>query len=295
MEVHLPVDRRRQRSTGPRRAASMLATAALGCVVAGGCAAVLGIEDDVEVIQPSGDGSGGDSSGTGASSSDGGSAGAVACTSPAECAGAEIDCSVRTCIDGACGLEAKPAGSPCGVGLACNSAGQCACDDSDPTACGASTACQTKACVDGVCETTKARDGIGCDTCKQCAQGQCVVVADGTDPGGDCGKCASCQLGACVNTPAGQPDPALTCPGLASACNGNGQCQCDDDTQNGGETGVDCGAVCSIPCPMGTGCSVGPDCASKCCNAQKLCGSCEAGCTCSAPDLVCHAGGVCGD
>jgi hypothetical protein len=353
MEVHVRVDRRRQRSTASGRAASLLAIAALGCVVAGGCAAVLGIDDDVEVIQPSGSGgSGAGSPGAGASSGSGGSGGAVGCIAPAECPGAELGCSVRTCIEGVCGLDDKRGGtlapqqtpgdckrndcdgagnvievldpndfeddgedctmdscqrgepvhvnlnegSACGVGLACDGNGKCTCSEAEPTACGVSTTCQTKACVDSVCTTTNQRDGLSCDTCKQCAQGQCVVALDGTDPADDCGECAACELGVCVNTPAGQTDPDLMCPGLASACNGAGKCQCDDDIQNGGETGVDCGsAACQIACPVGAGCQFGLDCGTKCCNTQNVCGSCDSGCTCKAPDAVCHAGGVCGD
>jgi hypothetical protein len=349
MEVPVRADRRRQRSNDPGRAASLLAMATLGCVVAGGCAAVLGIEDDVEVIQPSGSGgSGAGSPGAGAGSSGGG----AACSVAGECPGAELGCSVRTCTDGVCGLEHKSAGTPaaqqtpgdckrndcdgagnvievddngdieddgedcttdacrggepvhgpvvpgapCGDGLTCNDQGQCTCDAGNPAACGQSTTCQAKDCVDGTCTTTNARNGLSCGTCMQCTQGQCVAALDGTDPGDDCGECGECQLGACVNTPAGQPDPALLCPGLGSVCNGNGKCQCDDGMQNGGETGVDCGSTaCQIQCPIGSGCQFGLDCATKCCNAQNVCGSCDSGCTCKAPDAVCHAGGVCGD
>jgi hypothetical protein len=205
------------------------------------------------------------------------------------------ECTNDLCRGGETQHVAAIPGAPCGNGQSCNSAGQCACDELDRNACGDSTTCQTKACVRGVCKTTHTPDGASCGSCQQCAQGQCVAVADGTDPADDCGICASCQGGACQNTPAGQSDVDYACAGLVSACNGNGQCQCDDDAQNGGETGVDCGAVCSIPCPIGSGCSVGLDCATKCCNAQKVCGSCEAGCGCVAPNLKCHAGGVCGD
>lgn len=332
----------------------MLASGALAGILAGGCAAVLGIDDDVEVIEPSASGASGGAGGQASTATVGGSGtgGTVTCGSPGECPGAELPCSVRTCLEGVCGLEPKPAGplplqtpgdckrndcdgtgnlveapddadapddgedcttdgcesgtpthvpvvqgAPCGQGLACNESGQCTCTGGDPTICGVSTACQTRACTGGVCVTTNEPNGTACgDHCQVCAQGACVPVPDGTDPNGDCGLCQQCQGGGCQPIPSGQSDLDFACPGMSAACNGNGQCMCDDDVENGGETGVDCGyTACGIQCPVGQGCDFGVDCATKCCNTSKVCGTCGVDCTCSAPDVVCKVGGVCGD
>lgn len=130
------------------------------------------------------------------------------------------------------------------------------CGGNDCMACGPGKACKvatdcTTNCVGDVCAEPTCTDG------KQ----------NGTESDEDCGascptKCASGKK--CNN---GADCASALCDSTSGLCvDGN----CNDNQQNGSETGEDCGGTCPTKCPDGTGCKVGGDCDSKVCDPQSL-------------------------
>ena len=126
----------------------------------------------------------------------------------------------------------------------------------------AATTCAFPRCVNDHCEITFApprtlcaeTDGNVCDGAGQCVE--CVDV-------GDC------------------PNPAAT------ACT-NQYCiatGCDSNTQDGGETDVDCGGPCA-PCFNGQGCLAHTDCTSGFCNGT-TCSPCNDHADCTG-ERYCH-------
>jgi hypothetical protein len=149
--------------------------------------------------------------------------------------------------------------------------------------CASAQECASGFCSDGVCCDESCDPSDPANLCKACnvpgQEGQCVAVADGTDPRDQC-----------------PTDPATSC-GHDGQCNGNGQCRL-----------YTAGTVCGTP-----SCSNGVETYAPACDGQGQCGSPEtASCypyicadatrcatTCSsmaqcATGIVCDANGSCG-
>ena len=107
-------------------------------------------------------------------------------------------------------------------------------------------------CLDFACQTPLCKDGI----------------QDGGETWIDCG-------GTCNGCPDGKPCDADTpthsdCASLV--CGSDGTCaqpSCNDNVQNGAETGLNCGGGSCGKCPDGLGCKLADDCSSGVCNQNK--------------------------
>lgn len=253
------------------------------------------------------------------------------CSSPLLCSPTTRVCTEISCADGQqngneilvdCGGGTCPG---CPLGTACVNGSDCASAICALGACRASPLCEddeqngTETDVDcggpdPGCQ--RCADGATCSVdgdCARddCAQGICISCQDSVQNGGesdvDCGGanpgCARCALGR---------DCALDRDCQSGNCSG-GVCvafSCDDNQQNGNETGVDCGgngAGCAR-CPDGSGCRAGADCASGLCSGN-VCVSCDddtrngvesdvdcggaGSCARCAPGLRCTADGDC--
>jgi hypothetical protein len=223
-----------------------------------------------------------------------------------------VDCGGGTCpgcpSGTACGAAADCASNICALGV-CRAAPLC--EDDEQNAAETDVDCGGP---DPGCE--RCADGASCaadSDCARndCAQGVCISCQDTVRNGGetdvDCGganlTCRRCGL---------NQDCALDRDCQSGNCNA-GVCvsfSCDDDEQNGNETGVDCGGngVGCGPCPDGSGCRGAGDCASGLCSAN-VCVSCDDdtrngtetdvdcgganACARCAPGLACSADGDC--
>ncbi|WP_438022855.1 hypothetical protein [Sorangium sp. So ce233] len=136
---------------------------AAGLALSPACTALLGGDKDYyEVV--GGGGAGGDGgAGSGAAGGGGAGGGPVeTCTSADECPEGDA-CQIRTCDDGACGLEPADAGTPCGGSGSCEG-GACVCPSGEAYCAGA--------CVDT--ET----DPLHCGACDHdCQGGDCEASA----------------------------------------------------------------------------------------------------------------------
>jgi hypothetical protein len=163
---------------------------------------------------------------------------------------AAAEAAAPTCTDGVqngqetdtdCGGAICDAqGRTCGTGQKCLTAFDCT-----NRICGANFICPAPSCHDG--------------------------VSNGGETGVDCGNAIATGCPAC---PAGQPCAiSADCQSLHCA---NGACAsatCSDGIQSGGESDVDCGAVCPFKtCASGKHCFANADCASGVCLAG---GSCQ--------------------
>ena len=176
--------------------------------------------------------------------------------------------------------------NPCGEGGPCSSGADCA-----TGYCSTGGACVGH-CADGVKDSDESDTDCGgscgptCWDARACASGaDCVggfclpsthlcgsTCADGVQDYGesdvDCGSgCATrCPVGAHCGS-GGDCDTGV--------CNyATGLCivtPCLDGTKDFGETGVDCGRVCSTLCANGVACQGDPDCASAICNTSGAC------------------------
>jgi hypothetical protein len=219
------------------------------------------------------------------------------CSAPLLCSPSSQVCTPISCADGQqngdeilvdCGGGACPG---CPIGTACSNASDCASSICALGACRASPLCEDEEqngeetdvdCGGSDPGCARCADGAACDEdadCARndCAQGVCISCQDSVQNGGetdvDCGGanpgCARCGL---------TRDCALDRDCQSGNCSG-GVCvafSCDDDQQNGNETGVDCGGNgpgCG-PCPNGSGCRVAADCASGLCSGGE-CVSCN--------------------
>ena len=113
--------------------------------------------------------------------------------------------------------------------------------------------CDSQVCVDGQCQLPRCEDQIqnGDETGVDCG-GACEVCALSA-PGDPCEMGGDCDSGNCVDA-------------LCVAAT------CEDEVQNGDETGVDCGGMCQGCPPSGPGepCEIGGDCDSTIC-ADNVC------------------------
>ncbi len=167
------------------------------------------------------------------------------CVSDADCDAAHYCASDQTC------KPKKVQGSICD-----GSAGA----DCFNTGCGV---CQTGFCVDGFC-CDSACDGL-CQSCSSAAKGagvngECGVVADGTDPASDCAP-YTCSAGAC-----------------GSGCTGDADC-------GSGTVCITSSGTCVKPAGQGTACTANAGCQSGFC-VDGVC--CDTACTgqCEACDDV---------
>jgi hypothetical protein len=253
------------------------------------------------------------------------------CGEPLLCSPTSRVCTAISCADNQqngneilvdCGGGACPG---CPIGTACVSAADCASSICALGACRASPLCDDDEQDGAETDVDCGGPDAGCERCtdgascsvdgdcarSDCAQGVCISCQDNARNGGetdvDCGGanqgCQRCAL---------NQDCALDRDCQSANCNA-GVCvslSCDDNQQNGNETGVDCGgngAGCG-PCPDGSGCRSVADCASGLCSGN-VCVSCDddtrngnetdidcggaSACARCAPGLACAADGDC--
>ncbi|MFW6369383.1 MAG: hypothetical protein ACOC0J_02250, partial [Myxococcota bacterium] len=124
--------------------------------------------------------------------------------------------------------------------------------------------CQMDVCKEGICDATED---------DHCENG----VKDGDETDIDCGgSCPGCPMGYGCE----EHDDCASEGIIFINCNENicgGIATCEDYSQNGHETDVDCGGPYCYPCGDGASCQSDEDCAS---------GTCDQG-ACTAPDYTC--------
>jgi hypothetical protein len=121
------------------------------------------------------------------------------------------------------------------------------------TDCPSITTCTTMKCTEGFCVAGFVSTGLQCNNDKVC------------DGAGSCVECVK----------------ENDCDGWDDYCYNNECFSCDDNIQNGGETGVDCGGPNCNPC-LGTPCNSENDCQPNACidgvccdsNCDGVCRSC---------------------
>jgi cysteine-rich repeat protein len=114
--------------------------------------------------------------------------------------------------------------------------------------CTAGTDCASGVCTGNKCQAATCGDNVknGTETDIDCG-GSCPSKCGN---GLKCGGAVDCGSGVCSGTP-------LTC--QVPTCN--------DTVKNGGESDVDCGAVCTSKCVTGKVCGTGADCVTGVCTA----------------------------
>jgi hypothetical protein len=215
------------------------------------------------------------------------------------------DCTADSCVDGVASHPTQ-IGGPCGEGglLQCNAQGECAgCMSADQ--CGMSNDCQTWACSPAkICDVARMPEGSpladpapgDCESMACDAIGNAKVVNDDADLPTDG---MSCTDDVCLDGMPDHPPSAVgtACVGDATYCNAAGACvpctgmfgcgmgetcfdemecvSCNDRTQNGDETGVDCGGASCFLC-SGETCTADVECQSgNCDEGPGICISCE--------------------
>ncbi len=193
-----------------------------------------------------------------------------------DCGGAPCDAQMRVCADG----------KQCLIGGDCLS--QVCTGD----------VCQVPTCTDGVRNGNETdvdcggplcdgqghtcADGKKCLTAPDCTDKLCGPnftcafpsctdgVQDGGETGVDCGNQAVTGCNAC---PVGQGcNVASDCTSMRCASNICQPATCSDGIQDGGESDVDCGAVCVLKlCSTGKHCFTSADCQSMVCLANGTC------------------------
>lgn len=121
-----------------------------------------------------------------------------------------------------------------------------------------------------------------CGTDQDCIDNQCVGIGcsdmdqNGNETGVDCGgdDCLPCEAGEGCLLP-------TDCESLVCASSGSGEliCQeanCDDETQNGDETDIDCGGSCQQGCGVNKKCEEPEDCNSGVCRCTQDVCQCQA-------------------
>jgi hypothetical protein len=220
------------------------------------------------------------------------------CTAPATCDTTTNTCSTASCTDGI--KDGEETDVDCG-GPECD-AQMRTCADGKGCAIGGD--CQSKVCAGDICQVPTCTDGEQngeetdvdcggplCDgTGHTCAPGQkcqipqdcmsmvcgnnktCLAAScsdglkDGFETGVDCGDNAQSGCPAC---PVGQGCKVNSdCAGMYCKANVCQMPTCQDGVQDGGESDVDCGAVCGPLklCASGKHCGTNADCTSMVCN-----------------------------
>lgn len=164
------------------------------------------------------------------------------------------------------------------------------------TACSDGSTCPSGVCLGGTCQAATCGDGIanGAETDLDCGGGSCPGCATGDA----CFLPTDCAVGGCSG---GICQPACTsnaqCP--SGVCSG-GYCRvanCADGSQNGAETGIDCGGPSPycVRCADGQTCGGASDCASGVCSGG-ICQapSCSDGLKNGSETDVDCGGGTCG-
>lgn len=199
-------------------------------------------------------------------------------------------------------------GASCGAGLACNAQGKCAPICKSAVDCGVANECVTWSCTDSICSSMFTQKGtpltaVEKQKLQDCAVDTCdgvgieEVVLDPMDKPADtdCTQWTCDQVSippSSLQVPSGQHciiqkskvcdangncvqcTSNNDCGGAPSYCHNNQCFRCDDNIENGDETGTDCGGSCKA-C-KGSMCSNPGDCKSAHC-ADGIC--CESDCT----------------
>lgn len=193
-------------------------------IAIGGCAQVLGLDDEfVEVT-----GGGGSGAATTSSTGNSGGSAGLPVGSPCQSAGA---CESNFCVDGFCcasscdGLCQACSGTLTGSGNGVCAAIQAGTDPNNE--CPGATSCSNSACLllangqacsaADECDSGACADDVCCDaacdgTCESCAaaltggaDGTCAPLPDGADPEDDCPGGVLCLAGACDLFAQGEP------------------------------------------------------------------------------------------
>jgi hypothetical protein len=179
----------------------------------------------------------------------------------------DSDCASLLCVDRTCVTLDHP-GACDGRPERCQPCHACGPGD----ACVRDLDCKSGLCMDGVCAACSA--STPCHDKGTCHEGRCLEVtcdngikdADETDY--DCGGgCSLIMLGCNDEAPCkidGDCREGLVC--IDDVCV---PAHCRNQTQDGDETGVDCGGDCK-PCAVGEGCEYDADCETKAC-VQEIC------------------------
>ena len=149
-----------------------------------------------------------------------------------------------------------------GTGAQGGSTGECNLPADCP---GSDTSCTYRTCTNHTCGMSDAPEGT------DCTEPPGANVCDGA------GECVEC-------TDAAGCSGSDTC--IEGACYAE---HCSNDTQDGGETDLNCGGPECPPCPNGDGCNVYTDCQSGFCD-NGTCQPCDNSFDCDAPQSHCDSG-----
>jgi hypothetical protein len=276
--------------------------------LAGGlsCAGLLACSTEGTFIGDGAGGAGGTSSGAGSSGSGGA---ATSCTTPTECPGEDDACNTRTCEDGGCAMETKPAGTPITVQTGgdckkdvCSATGQVTTEADNTDAPSDGNPCTTDGCEAGSPSYGNAPEDTPCGDALACnANGQCAGCVDDAQ----CGESTACATVSCNdmqicvydNVPAGQGDPGGQTPGdcQRQACNGNGGVGPVVDDADVPVDGNPCTSdVCTAGAPSNPNAPAGTGCPGGVCNGGGACVAClqdaDCGATSACVTSTCNGG-----
>ena len=191
-------------------------------------------------------------------------------------------CTLDVCSGGVPSHPSAPAGTACGIGLACNESGQCA-GCTDAAQCGVPSACTSYQCsTDQICVFDYVAAGQGDPGGQQAGDcfrltcngmGGTSTVPDDTDVPVDGNPCTLdlCAMGSAQNPPA----PATTPCGGNFTCDGAGSCEGCSQSSDCGQDSACASYVCTAGAcqatyvPAGQGDPGGQqagDCQKKACN-----------------------------
>jgi hypothetical protein len=152
----------------------------------------------------------------------------------------------------------------------------------DGKSCSSGSDCASSFCVDGVCCNTACADPCyACDDAT--AVGKCSAIAAGTDPDNECPTTDSCDGAGkcqCYNGTQDGSETGVDCGGSCPPCGGT----CGDGTVNNGESDVDCGGPNCAKCAADKNCASPNDCATAVCATGKCCGPDPVPTTCAGKD-----------
>ena len=230
--------------------------------------------------------------------------GASTCQSGSCSAPAPGDCGLYGCSSGSCRSTCTgdshcdtAAGSWCDTSV---SGGMCSDVKDNGSTCSGANECASSFCVDGFCSsgacTAACYSTDGAVTGG--ANGSCLPVLSGHDPGGDCsdqgasgcGRDGTCDgSGSCRKYSSGTVCAATSCSSgdvaNADTCDGSGTCLDGGITDCGNYTCS--GASCRSSCSSNSHCVAGAYCGGSLCVAKKGNGStCSGGSQCSSGNCV---------
>ncbi len=244
----------------------------------------------------------------------GGHGGGVPCVDASECPPAETECGTPTCVEGACGVDLKAAGTPATAIAGNCSAEQCdgkggvqlVTDDADLP--NDASDCTEDLCTAGVASNPPLPANTACGamgTLVCDGMGVCVGCDDAAQCGSDT-DCVtfSCSQGECgsTNAPAGTPTSTQVAGDCqTSQCDGSGGVLTVDDNSDLPVDNQECtqdlcsaGTPSNPPEPVGTACGVSPE----QCDGTGSCVECLGPADCPGVDTECQQRactlGVCG-